>query len=579
MSSYARARANVRFGFFVVVLLAVLAATLAGRTDRAGGATAAFYDAPGCTANSLEANDDGSSSLQALPFTMNFLGSTFSSLYVNNNGNVTFSAPLSTYVPFSLTASTPPIIAPMFGDVDTRGAGSSIVTWGTIPDDPSFGGHDVFCVQWKDVGYYSNGADKLNSAQLLLVDRSDQDEGDVDIYFNYDKIEWDVTATSQTIGVGYASGNGETNGFFELPCSLQPSGCLDTHASTGLTNTSTNSVTLGRHIFAIRSGGFVYTGQIIGSVTHADNGAPISGAFVQACGTVCRATLTSGTGEYQLLNLPPGTYTVSVSPPAGLHPASMSATVDEDQVVRNFELDGPTPMPEGSGFGDGEPGTVPSTVVGQPTALRTEACSGATDPRFEIIQDDTVRAQGPLNEGGPGANVGDSVYTGSFTPDFTGPIVVRYLMTCPGGAQVEIEFNAYIDPSGNVYDQFGEPIEGATVTLYRSDSGEGPFSVVPDGSVIMSPSNRTNPDTTDTAGHFAWDVVTGYYYVTASATDCHRPGDAAEPEVRSQTYEIPPPVTDIVLALHCPGRTGPTGDGYTISDASGTEGDPGQKKT
>ena len=87
---------------------------------------------------------------------------------------------------------------------------------------------------------------------------------------------------------------------------------------------------------------------------------------------------------------------------------------------------------------------------------------------------------------------------------------------------------ANFDPSGNVVDQFGDPIEGATVTLLRSDGDEtGPFSVVPDGSFIMSPANRTNPDLTDAFGHFGWDVIAGFYKVTAEAEDC----TSAETEV------------------------------------------------
>jgi len=40
---------------------------------------------------------------------------------------------------------------------------------------------------------------------------------------------------------------------------------------------------------------------------------------------------------------------------------------------------------------------------------------------------------------------------------------------------------------GKVSDAQGKPVEGATVTLFRSDSAAGPFTVVPNGSTIMSP--------------------------------------------------------------------------------------------
>ena len=95
--------------------------------------------------------------------------------------------------------------------------------------------------------------------------------------------------------------------------------------------------------------------------------------------------------------------------------------------------------------------------------------------------------------------------------------------------------------------QTGQPIPGATVTLFRSDSASGPFAQVPNGDAIMSPGNRANPDTTDASGHYGWDVMTGFYRVHASAAGC-APRD-------SEVIEIPPAVTDLDLALDCP--TGP----------------------
>src|SRR5207253_9853079 len=63
-----------------------------------------------------------------------------------------------------------------------------------------------------------------------------------------------------------------------------------------------------------------------------------------------------------------------------------------------------------------------------------------------------------------------------------------------------ITFEIYIDPSGTVVSPEADPIAGATVTLLSSDSPEGPFAAVPDGSAVMSPANRHNPDTTGAGG-------------------------------------------------------------------------------
>ena len=99
-------------------------------------------------------------------------------------------------------------------------------------------------------------------------------------------------------------------------------------------------------------------------------------------------------------------------------------------------------------------------------------------------------------------------------------------------------------------DTSGDPVAGATVTLYRSDVPGGPFAAVPAGSATMSPGNRTNPDLTGADGLFGWDVTAGYYKVRAEKAGCTAPGGDAF--VESDVLTIPPPVTDLTLVLSCP---------------------------
>src|SRR5260370_18237441 len=96
---------------------------------------------PGFRTNSVPRNDDGSSPVVKLPFAINFFGKTRDSGWVNNNGNITFDAPLSTYTPFGLVGTAREIIAPFFADVDTRALGSALVTYGadTVVGRPAFG--------------------------------------------------------------------------------------------------------------------------------------------------------------------------------------------------------------------------------------------------------------------------------------------------------------------------------------------------------------------------------------------------------------------------------------------------------
>ena len=107
----------------------------------------------------------------------------------------------------------------------------------------------------------------------------------------------------------------------------------------------------------------------------------------------------------------------------------------------------------------------------------------------------------------------------------------------------------YIDPSGSVITRTGAPVADATVKLTRRTTGHGPLNTVPNGSSIMSPSNRSNPDRTDALGHFGWDVLPGFYQVTASHPGCTgRNGRTAKTAVLA----VPPPVVDLRLVLRCP---------------------------
>lgn len=159
----------------------------------------------------LGANDDGSTGFLDLSSVfsggLNFFGDTYTGLYINNNGNVTFDSSMYTYTPYNLTGATGnPIIAPFFADVDTRGTGDLYY------DLDTSGG--IFSVTWDAVGYYNSNTSPLNSFQLRLTD---QGSGDFDIEFRYETIGWtvgDVSGTSYA-RAGYNSGNGTD--YYEIP--------------------------------------------------------------------------------------------------------------------------------------------------------------------------------------------------------------------------------------------------------------------------------------------------------------------------------------------------------------------------
>src|SRR5262245_49645796 len=103
------------------VAVASLAAGLTVGAAPAVAALGAVEDLSGCADNTLARNDDGSTGVVSLPFGLNFYGQGYTQAFVNNNGNITFDMPLSTYTPFGIVGTFTPIIAPFFADVDTRG--------------------------------------------------------------------------------------------------------------------------------------------------------------------------------------------------------------------------------------------------------------------------------------------------------------------------------------------------------------------------------------------------------------------------------------------------------------------------
>ncbi len=248
---------------------------------------------PGFYTRFVPRNDDESSDLEPLGFTINFFGKIRTAAYVNNNGNLTFDSALATYTPFGLLSTQREIIAPFFADVDTRPDGSMVVTYG--PD--TVNGHPAFAANYVNVGYYANHVDKLNSFQVVLISRDDIGPGDFDIEFNYEKIQWETGDASNGVNgfggtpasVGWSNG---TDTAFEYPGSLVPGSFLDGGPYALVNQTSTGRVvnipgappgTKGRLIYRARDGvispGIVISG---GQLTDATVGVPYSAQFTVA---------------------------------------------------------------------------------------------------------------------------------------------------------------------------------------------------------------------------------------------------------------------------------------------------------
>ncbi|MCC7104283.1 MAG: hypothetical protein IT307_04005 [Chloroflexi bacterium] len=553
----------------------------------------------GCDASTLAANDDDSTSAVNLGFTINFFhpndGTRYSQVYVNNNGNVTFDGSLSAYRPFDLTSTTHPIIAAFFGDVDTRGTGSGVVTYGA----GSFNGRPSFCVNWFDVGYYALHTDKTNRFQLVLQERSDTGNGNFDIYLNYDRVVWDSTDTSTSAGVGYSGGTGTADTFFQLSGSLTSGAFLDGNATSGLVHRRTNSSVDGRLYFQVRSGtapiGKTISGRVTGTVgnsTIALAGAPVgvcpSQGGVILPGQPCATTSTNGSGDYNIPGLASREYVLIGKPPASqnaLVETTVVVNMPTRDITQDLLLQPVIPKPSNISIVSTPPGTIngaPRLLWGQTTPIAVATgFTGATHGTFTVRHNGNVISTGPLVE----TPAGSGVYAGVI-PDLSpahGPMQISVdpcqgpdadlLDICDPSGQTT---TGWVDPSGVVRTVGGAPVNGATVTLYRSDSSAGPFTAVADGSAVMSPSNRHNPDTTGDDGRFGWDVIPGYYKVRAAKTGCVSPTNPNQAYEETAIMTIPPPVTDLDIRLSCPaGSDGsapttsatvspaPSGNGYS----------------
>lgn len=206
------------------------------------------------------ANDDGATGAINLGFSANFFGTTYSQTYVSNNGYLTFDSPQGTYTPNGLGSGYvgQPIIAAFFADVDTRGAASGLTSYGT----GTYAGHAAFGATWPGVGYYPGQDDKLNTFQIILVDRADTGADNFDIYLNYDQITWETGSASGgsngfggvSAAAGFNAGQpGNPSGTYYEFAGSRVNGALLDGGPDSLTGGTNDGVT-GQYLFEVRNG-------------------------------------------------------------------------------------------------------------------------------------------------------------------------------------------------------------------------------------------------------------------------------------------------------------------------------------
>ena len=223
--------------------------------------------AKGFGENFIAGNDDSYQSginLETIfgPGGLRFYGQAYTTIAINNNGNITFGASgLSSYTPWAMQKVTSnPMIAAFFADVDTRSGAVTPTPGGTSTGsnlvwyDFDSAGYGALTVTWDDVGYYSQGTNRLNAFQMRLIGTGG---GNFDIEFRYENIDWTTGSASSSGGTnglggtvaraGFTAGDGIN--YYELGQSGIQDSMLALEVTPGNTGLD------GHYYFSMRSGG------------------------------------------------------------------------------------------------------------------------------------------------------------------------------------------------------------------------------------------------------------------------------------------------------------------------------------
>jgi gliding motility-associated-like protein len=154
-------------------------------------------------------NDDGSTAEIELPFTFCLYGQTYNSCFINNNGNISFVDPFSTFSSSAFPTADFRMVAPFWADVDTRNEESGLPYYKITETS--------LTVIWESVGYFNSAADKRNTFQVIITDGTDPIvPGGNNVSFCYGDMQWTTGSASQGVDgfggtpatVGANSGDG-----------------------------------------------------------------------------------------------------------------------------------------------------------------------------------------------------------------------------------------------------------------------------------------------------------------------------------------------------------------------------------
>jgi len=149
-------------------------------------------------------NDDGFLYIGNIGFSFSFCGTSYSDLYINTNGNLSFGDPVSQYSPDGFPYPFP-MVAPFWADVDTRNPACGQAWYNIFPS--------YMIVTWEEVGWYNEQCSPLNTFQVIISDGTAPIIGvGNNIQFRYDDMNWTTGQASPT-GAGPFGGFPATVGY------------------------------------------------------------------------------------------------------------------------------------------------------------------------------------------------------------------------------------------------------------------------------------------------------------------------------------------------------------------------------
>ena len=156
-----------------------------------------FGDGPGVGdgfAHGTDQHNDDDSARVSLPFSFPFYYKLFSTVWINNNGNLTFDEAFTPGTPTGfpipdlagIVRGKVTMVAPWWADVDT---GDETCSVGNVWYRQL--GTNTLVVTWDNVGYFEEHGDKLNTFQVAISDGTNPVMGlGNTICFSYNNMDW-----------------------------------------------------------------------------------------------------------------------------------------------------------------------------------------------------------------------------------------------------------------------------------------------------------------------------------------------------------------------------------------------------